>query len=67
MDIKETFWNNVFWHIEHKGLDARRIIGSDYVMAWKRQLNPTLNTVAKIACKIGIDDYAILFEGWETV
>lgn len=65
MDIKETFWNNVFWHIDNKQLDARKVIGTNYTLAWKRELNPTLDTVAKVACKLNIDDYAILFESWE--
>lgn len=65
MDIKETFWNNVFWHIDNKQLNARKVIGANYILAWKRELNPTLDTVAKVACKLNIDDYAILFESWE--
>lgn len=62
VDIKEIFWENVFWHIEIKGLSAKDVIGSNQVLAKERKLNPTLDTVAKIACKLNIDDYAILFE-----
>ena len=28
MDIKEIFWENVFWHIEQKGLSPRDVIGA---------------------------------------
>ena len=62
VDIKEIFWENVFWHIENKGLCAKDVIGSNQVLAKERKLNPTLDTVAKIACKLNIDDYTILFE-----
>lgn len=62
MDIKELFWNNVFWHIENKGLSAKNVIGRYYREAKSGTLNVTLDTVSKIACKLDIDDYAILFE-----
>ena len=63
MDIKEIFWSNVFWHIEQKGLSPRDVIGGYHrVAAKKGDLNVTLNEVAKIACKLDVDDYTILFE-----
>lgn len=62
MDIKEIFWTNVFWHIDNKGLDPLMVIGINHRMARKFELNATLDTVAKIACMLHIDDYAILFE-----
>lgn len=62
MDIKEIFWNNVFWHIEKKKLNAAKIIGPYWRVAEKRELNVTLDSISKIACKLDIDDYAILFE-----
>ncbi|WP_373761243.1 hypothetical protein [Jeotgalibaca porci] len=62
MDIKEIFWDNVFWHIENKGLNAKNVIGSNQVLAKERKLNLTLDSISKIACKLDIDDYAILFE-----
>lgn len=63
MDIKEAFWSNVFWHIENKGLNAQKIIGSNYILAKRGELNMTFDTAQKIACKLGITDYTILFEG----
>ena len=62
MDIKEIFWDNVFWHIENKGLKAVDVIGKNYNIANRRKLNVTLDSISKIACKLDIDDYAILFE-----
>ena len=62
MDIKEIFWSNVFWHIEQKGLSPRDVIGRTHREAKKGLVNVSLNEVAKIACKLAIDDYTILFE-----
>ena len=65
MDIKKIFWKNVFWHIEQKGLNPRDVIGQYHREAKKGLLNVSLDKVSKIACKLTIDDYAILFEeGW---
>ena len=65
MDIKEIFWENVFWHIEQKGLSPRDVIGQYHREAKKGLLNVSLDKVAKIACKLDVDDYTILFEeGW---
>ena len=66
MDIKEIFWSNVFWHIENKGLSPRDVIGQYHREAKKGLLNVSLDKVSKIACKLAVDDYTILFEGeWE--
>ena len=62
MDIKEIFWENVFWHIEQKGLSPRDVIGQYHREAKKGLLNVSLDKVSKIACKLTIDDYTILFE-----
>ena len=62
MDIKEIFWENVFWHIEQKGLSPYDVIGSYHREAKRGLLNVTLDKVSKIACKLDVDDYAILFE-----
>ena len=62
MDIKEIFWDNVFWHIENKGLKAVDVLGKNHNIANQRKLNVTLDSISKIACKLNIDDYAILFE-----
>ena len=62
MDIKEIFWLNVFWHIEVKRLSPRDVIGQYHREAKKGCLNVSLDKVAKIACKIDVDDYTILFE-----
>ena len=62
MDIKEIFWENVFWHIEQKGLSPRDVIGVYHRVAKKGGLNVSLNEVARIACKLDVDDYTILFE-----
>ena len=62
MDIKEIFWSNVFWHIEQKGLSPRDVIGRTHREAKKGCLNVSLNEVARIACKLDVDDYTILFE-----
>ena len=62
MDIKEIFWSNVFWHIEQKSLSPRDVIGRTHREAKKGVVNVSLNEVARIACKLDVDDYTILFE-----
>ena len=62
MDIKEIFWENVFWYIEQKGLSPRDVIGQYHREAKKGLLNVSLDKVSKIACKLDVDDYTILFE-----
>lgn len=62
MDIKEIFWDNVFWHIENKGLKAVDVLGKNHNIASRGKLNITLDSISQIACKLDIDDYAILFE-----
>ena len=62
MDIKEIFWSNVFWHIEQKGLSPRDVIGGAHREAKKGLVSVSLNEVARIACKLAVDDYTILFE-----
>ena len=62
MDIKEIFWSNVFWHIEQKGLSPRDVIGRTHREAKKGLVNVSLNEIARIACKLDVDDYTILFE-----
>ena len=63
MDILDLFWDNVFWHIKNKGLKEENIIGKSYcILAHNRTYNPSLKTAQKIAKKLDIDDYSILFE-----
>ena len=52
----------MFWHIEQKGLSPRDVIGVYHRVAKKGDLNVSLNEVARIACKLDVDDYTILFE-----
>ena len=52
----------MFWHIEQKGLSHRDVIGRTHREAKKGLVNVSLNEVARIACKLDVDDYTILFE-----
>lgn len=65
MDVMETFWRNVDWHRQVKGLCWKDLANHNVKAAQQGTLNVTLATVQKIAAKLDISDYAILFERTE--
>lgn len=61
-DVTTVFWTNVEWHLENKGWTWRNAFGYQGSIYKQKQSNISLEKVQEIATKLGIDDYAILFE-----
>lgn len=61
-DVTTVFWTNVEWHLENKGWTWRSAFGYQGSIYKQKQSNISLAKVQEVATKLGIDDYAILFE-----
>lgn len=61
-DVKKVFWSNVNWHRVNKKMSWVYLVGGNTTGPVNKTANITLNTVQKIAEKLDISDYAILFE-----
>lgn len=61
--IAVVFWENVKWHVKNRHLSLYGVVGNRAAELNKGEYpNVHLGTVQKIAKKLDIDDYAILFE-----
>lgn len=61
-DVKKVFWSNVNWHRVNKQMTWTDLVGKHTTGSINKTANITLNRVQKIAEKLDISDYAILFE-----
>lgn len=62
-DIIKIFWENVDWHRRNKGLNWTDLSFGQRITKYKNGTQDIkLSTVQRIADKLDIDDYAILFE-----
>lgn len=62
-DVIKIFWENVDWHRRNKGLNWTDLSFGQRTAKYKNGTQDIkLSTVQRIADKLDIDDYAILFE-----
>ena len=62
-DVIKIFWENVDWHRRNKDLNWTDLSFGQRIAKYKNGTQDIkLSTVQRIADKLDIDDYAILFE-----
>lgn len=62
-DVIKIFWENVDWHRRNKGLNWTDLSFSQRTANYRNGTQDIkLSTVQRIADKLDIDDYTILFE-----